>query len=283
MPTGIFGSGGPLVAVGVLPHANEPLGTAFTSTLPAHRGFGRIAPIGPIDPPPYDFRLPTDPVGYARGGYLQPLHDQAEFAHCADPMTPAQYRARWLHAQLRVLRPDAFVLVHNDVGAVAPYLYANRPWPAVTRRLRAAYPDAPALGAAWTTVLDERTYAYFPPVRIGVRETNCAGRYVENALGIPTLTVELPMFAWGTDLTRLAVARAMGEWIARGASQGGDTDRLVREVSAALGDREVPMVPAAQSAEVVWAAVTGVFETLTYAGSPIDGGAGWERSTSTSS
>ena len=47
------------------------------------------------------------------------------------------------------------------------------------------------------------------------------------------------------DLTRLAVARAMGEWIARGASAGGDTPRLVREVSTAIGDRHVPMVPPA--------------------------------------
>jgi hypothetical protein len=262
-PSGVFGSGGPLVAVGVLPHANEPLGSAFTSTLPGYDGFGRIAPVGPIDPPPYVFDLPTDPVGYAAGGYLQPLTEQAEFAHCATPVTPAQRRAANLRAELQALRPDAFVLIHNDVGAIAPYIYANRSWPAVTRRIQEAFPGAPALGAAWTTVLDQRTYAYFPPARVGVDGTECAGRYIEKVLGIPTLTVELPMFEWGADLVRLAVAQAMGEWIARGATYGGDTPRLVREVSAILGDRHVPMVPAPVNAQVVWSALEGVFETLT--------------------
>jgi len=77
------------------------------------------------------------------------------------------------------------------------------------------------------------------------------------------------MFEWGADLRRLAVARAMGEWIARGASHGGDAPRLVREVAAAIGERDVPMVPAAVNAEVVWAALAGVFETLWLAVGPM--------------
>ncbi|TDV47917.1 hypothetical protein [Actinophytocola oryzae] len=292
--TEIHGQNGPLVAVGVLPHANEPLGSAFTSTLPSYGGpHGRIALIGPIDPPPAArrFGFPVDPVGYAAAGYLQPLADQAEFAHCRVPMTLAQMRAARLRDQLEELRPDAFVLLHNDVGAVSPYLYANRVWPEVTARLRAFCPP-PVLGATWTHVLDTFTYAFFPASRIGVVQSECAGKYIEEELGIRTLTVELPMFAWATrDPARHAVAKAMGEWIARGASHGGDTDRLVREVSAAVGDRHVPMVSAQTSARVVWAALTGVFETLTedswpYAAPNRDsrvGGATWEKFTFTSS
>jgi hypothetical protein len=256
----VSGRDGPLIAVGVLPHANEPLGSAF---VPSDVD-GRVALVGPIDPPPHRFALPTDPVGYARDGYLQPLAGQVEFAHCAHPSTPAQHRAAALRARLAELRPAALLLVHNDVGAVAPYLYANRVWPAVSRRLRALpYPHRPRLAASWTTTLDACTYAYFPAARIGVEGAECAGLYLERELGIPTLTVELPMFAWGTaDRTRHAVAEAVGTWIARGASHGGDTGRLVREVTAALGGRHVEMTPAADCDRVIRTVLCGLREDL---------------------
>jgi hypothetical protein len=261
-PVGVFGSDGPLIAVGVLPHANEPLGTAFASTVPAFRGPGRIALTGPIElpPPAHRFGFSIDPVGYVAGGYLQPLPDQVEFAHRARPFRAAQQRAAQVLGQLEELAPDAFLLIHNDVGAVDPYLYANRSWPAVTRRLRVMR-SGPLPPAGWTDLLDECTYAYFPASRVGVPDSECAGRYVEETLGIPTLTVELPMFAWDADdPARLAVAEAMGEWIAQGAGPGGDRDRLVRTVAQAVGDRHVSMVSAAVSARTVWASVAGVFE-----------------------
>ncbi len=257
----VSGSDGPLIAVGVLPHANEPLGSAFVPTA----ADGRVALVGPVDPPPHRFALPTDPVGYVRGSHLRPLADQVEFAHRAHPSTPAQRRAARLRACLAELRPDALLLLHNDVGAVAPYLYANRVWPRVSRRLRAdpAFARWPRLGASWTTTLDANTYAYFPAARIGVEGSECAGLYVERELGIPTLTVELPMFAWGTaDRTRHAVAGAVGAWIARGASHGGDTPRLVREVTAAVAGRRFAMTPAAVSARVVRTVLSGLREDL---------------------
>lgn len=254
------GPAGPLIAVGVLPHANEPLGSAF---IPSDVD-GRVAMVGPIDPPPHGFALPTDPVGYVRDGYLQPLADQVEFAHCADPSTPAQHRAAELRARLAVLRPAAVLLVHNDVGAIAPYLYANRVWPAVSRRLRTlAFARRPRLAATWTSTLDESTYAYFPAARIGVAGTECAGLYLERELGVPTLTVELPMFCWGTaDRTRHAVAGSVGTWIACGASHGGDTPRLIDEVTTAVAGRRFEMVPAARNAEVVRTVLTGLREDL---------------------
>jgi hypothetical protein len=251
----------------MLPHANEPLGSAFAVS--ALDGPGRVALVGPIDPPPaaHRFPLPVDPVGYVAGGYLQPLPEQAEFAHCPNPATPAQHRAAELRARLAELRPDAFLLLHNDVGAVAPYLSANGMWPQVSRHLRTdlagVFDRWPKLAAAWTFTLDANTYAYFPATRIGVHGSECAGRYIEHELGIPTLTVELPMFRWGdADRTRRAVAEAVGGWIARGASHGGDTDRLVREVRAAVGMRAVPMVPAETNAHVVRAVLAGLREDL---------------------
>jgi hypothetical protein len=263
----VSGSGGSLIALGVLPHANEPLGSAFVAS--ARQGPGRVALVGPIDPPPpaHRFPLPVDPVGYVAGGYLQPLPEQAEFAHCPNPVTPAQHRAAELRARLAELRPDALLLLHNDVSAVAPYLYANRMWPQVSRRLRTdlggAFDRWPKLIVPWTYTLDPNTYSYFPAARIGVHGTECAGRYIERELGIPTLTVELPMFRWGdADRTRRAVAEAVSAWVARGASHGGDTDRLVREVRAAVGTRKVPMVPAETNARVVRAVLTGLREDL---------------------
>jgi hypothetical protein len=71
------------------------------------------------------------------------------------------------------------------------------------------------------------------------------------------------MFRWGdADRTRRAVAEAVGAWVARGASHGGDTDRLVREVRAAVGTRQVPMVPAETNARVVRAVIAGLREDL---------------------
>ncbi|MPZ82227.1 MAG: hypothetical protein GEV28_18245 [Actinophytocola sp.] len=269
----VFGSGGPLIAVGVLPHANEPLGSAFAATVPFVDTPGRIALVGPIDPPPpeHRFALPTDPVRYVAGGYLQPLPDQAEFAHCANPSAPAQHRAAELRARLKELGPDALLLLHNDIGAIGPYLYANRHWRGVSDHLRGdladAFPRRPKLAAAWTTTLDDNTYAYFPAKRIGVAGTECAGLHIERELGIPTLTVELPMFHWDhADHTRRTVAEAVGRWIARGATHGGDTDRLVCEVIAAVGTRQVPMVPAEISARVVWAVLAGLHEDLSAGG-----------------
>jgi hypothetical protein len=268
------GAAGALIAVGTLPHANEPLGSAFAVS-PAD-GPDRIAMVGPIDPPPpaHRFPLPIDPVGYVAGGYLQPLPEQAEFAHREDPATPAQHRAASLREHLAGLRPDALLLLHNDVGAVAPYLYANRVWPKLSRRLRTDLADAfdrwPELAARWADTLDENTYAYFRAAWLGVRDSECAGLYIEAELGIPTLTLELPMFGWGdADRTRFAVARAVGAWIARGGSHSGDTDRMVREVTAAVGSRQVSMVPAEVSARVVRTALTGLREDLA---------AGWGRS-----
>ena len=60
---------------------------------------------------------------------------------------------------------------------------------------------------------------------------------VENTrLGIPVLTIELPIFCWGhAENARTNVLKAFGTWISHGASRGGDTQRLIHEVNQATG------------------------------------------------
>lgn len=264
-------AGGPRIAVGLLPHANEPLGSAFASTVEGYRGgLGSIALVGPIDPPPpaYRFPLPCDPVSFAARGYLQPTRDQVEFAHCPDPAAPAQFRAAKLRAYLAAVQADVFVLLHNDPRAHAPYLYANRAWPQVERRLTedvgACFPDWQPLPTEWTHPIGERTYAFFPCERIGVGGTESAGIYIERELGLPTLTVELPMFCWGAaaERARQGYDDALSEWIEAGGTDGGDRPWLVRNVVHVLAGQQVPMVPAAVNSRVVWSVLTGLRDSL---------------------
>jgi hypothetical protein len=266
----VVGSGELLIAVGLLPHPNEPLGSAFATTLTGYRGhLGRITLIGPIDPPPpeHRFPLPCDPVTFVAHGYLQRLPEQVEFAHCPDPKTPAQHRAAEFRTRLRELAPDILVLLHNDVGARAPYLYANSPWPAAERRLRDdlahAFSIWEPLDASWTYRISERTYAFFPCDRIGVVGSESTGLYIERELGIPTLTVELPMFDWATaEQARLDVRTAVAHWISAGGTVSGDTPGLVRDVARSLTGHDITMVPPGISARVVWSVLEGLREDL---------------------
>jgi hypothetical protein len=261
------GRGRPRIAVGLLPHANEPLGSAFAATIGRYRGgLGTIGLIGPIDPPPpsHRFPLPCDPVGFVSNGYLSPLAEQVEFAHCPVPVTPAQRRAAAYREQLRTLRADALVMLHNDPAAQGPYLYANSPWPAVERRLADDFPDWKPPGTSWTHRIGTRTFAFFPGERIGVDGTESAGLYIERELGIPTLTLELPMFGWlRAERQRLEFRRTLGEWVAAGGADGGDRPGLIRYTGRLLDGREVTMIPPAVTSRVVWSALAGLRESLT--------------------
>jgi hypothetical protein len=260
------GTGRPRIAVGLLPHASEPLGSAFAATVGRSAGGpGTLALVGPIDPPPpaHRFPLPCDPVGFVRDGYLSPLAERVEFAHCPDPVTPAQRRAAAYREQLRNLRADVLVMLHNDPAAQGPYLYANAPWPAVERRLADDFPDWKPPGTGWTHRISPRTFAFFPGERIGVDGTEAAGLYIERELGVPTLTLELPMFGWRrAERQRLEFRRSLGEWAAAGGAAGGGRPDLIRSTARLLDGRDVAMIPPAVTSRVVWSALAGVRESL---------------------
>lgn len=260
-----------MIAIGLCPHANEPLGSAFAETVSAYNGeLSGLALLGPIDPPPlrHQFPLPCDIVTYAARGYLQPLPEQAEFAHTASPATPAQRRAAEFRKLIADVSPDVVVLLHNDVGATAPYLYANRVWLHAEERLAArtagAYPPFRDIEADWTCRLSERTYAYFPAERIGVPASESAGLFIERDTGVPTLTLELPMFRWSgvADSARIRILDAIGDWVARGAAASGSRDWLVSEVSRAAEGQHIEMVPPATSALAVWSLLQGLVEEV---------------------
>jgi len=246
-----FGGGAPTVAVGMLAHSNEPLGTAFASALEEYDGaYGSIALIGPIDPPPpaHRFALPCELRTFLRDGYLPPLAEQVEFAHTDRPATAAQRRAARLREIVADLRPALLVLVHNDAFSRFPYLYANEPQPELERALREELGREPALAyaplpaAGWTQRVGPLTYAYFPCDRIGVHGTESAGVFIPRQLGIPTLTVELPMFDWcAAPLARSALREAMGRWIAAGGALADRTEMLAL-AGRLLAGAAVPML-----------------------------------------
>jgi hypothetical protein len=268
----VIRAGRPLIAVGLLPHSNEPLGSAFAAvvrTRPPASGPG-LALVGPIDPPPaaHRFRLPADPLTFLGQGYLAPLSDQVEFAHVAHPATPAQRRAEQLRLALSDLAPDAYLMLHNDVGARAPYLYANRVWPEAEQRLDRVvaryYNDQPPDDMSWTEQIGRRTYAFFSCAQLGVVGSASAGLYLEQVLGLPTMTLELPVFDWGpAEAARAEVLDAIEEWIEAGASNGGDTGALVSLAARALAGASVSMVSAAASAHTVFEVIDGIGEGLT--------------------
>lgn len=258
------GTGGFTIALGLLPHANEPLGYAIRPQLTHYTSAStRLALIGPIDPPPRNrrFPLPCDLVTFLAEGHLQPLSDQAEFAHCLVPHSPAQHRAAALRDLVGDIGTDVLVLVHNDPFARVPYLYVNEAWPEVERHLRDDLADVfPASSdiedADWTRKVGGRSYAFFPCAEIGVDDGQSAGLFLAEHLGLSVLTVELPMFAWGAaEDARQAMWTAMGEWIQDGA---GDTAPLAAEAARMLGGHAVPMIPAAVSARVLWSVAAGI-------------------------
>jgi hypothetical protein len=272
-----YGEDGPAIAVALLPHANEPLGYAIREPLAALSALpvlseghvGRVALVGPVDPPPPEgrFPLPCDLLAFLRRGHLQPLADQVEFAHCPAPRTRAQRRAASVRELLRGLDAAAVVLVHNDPFARVPYLYANRPWPEVERRLVTADPVAfPDPGLAvdeveWTSRLAPRTYAYFPATQLDLHGSECAGLYLPGELGIPVLTTELPMFDWTafTDADRIAAREVMERWIEDGC---GPRTELLAQTARLLGRRPVPMISAPVNARVLAAVLGGVRQEL---------------------
>jgi hypothetical protein len=258
-----YGTGDPVLALGLLPHANEPLGSAIRRPLAGLApGAGRIAVVGPVDPPPANrrFPLPGDLRDFLRLGHLQPLDQQAEFGHCSEPRTPAQHRAACFRRLVREVAPAALILLHNDPFARVPYLYADRRWPVVehllTKGLGDVFPDEPAAEPEWTSRLSPRVHAYFKAAVIGVRGSEAAGIFLPHYLGIPVLTAELPMFRWGeAEAARPEVLAAMETWIEHGA---GDSRTLLAEAERLIGGLRVPMVEAQVSARVVHAVMEGV-------------------------
>ncbi|NJP15257.1 hypothetical protein OG899_26425 [Streptomyces thermoviolaceus] len=261
-----YGSGGPGIAIGLLPHANEPLGSAV---LPVAKKlaarFGRLWLLGPIEPPEPDarFPLPCELTEFLALGRLPALRDQVEFAHGAVvPHTSAQRRADTLRRAVRAAEPSALVLLHNDPFARFPYLYADRPRPFAERRLLETdgFPSGTLERPGWTRRIGARTYAWFPAARLGVHGQEAAGVFLPRVLGIPVFTLELPMFRWdGVEQARRSIREAMGAWIADGA---GDPSGMLTTAHELLGGRRVEMVDAATTAEVIAAFLAGVVEEV---------------------
>lgn len=261
-----YGSGGPGIAIGLLPHANEPLGSAILPLADKLAAtFGTLWLLGPIEPPEPDarFPLPCDLTEFLAIGRLPALRDQAEFAHgSVVPHTLAQRRADTLRHAVRTIEPSALVLLHNDPFARFPYLYADRVRPFAEKRLLEAdgFPLGSLEPAAWTQRIGPRTYVWFPAARIGVHGQEAAGAFLPQVLGIPVFTLELPMFHWdGAEQARRSIRDVMGTWIANGA---GDPSGMLSTARELLGGRRVEMVEAATTAHVIAAFLAGVLEEI---------------------
>lgn len=259
-----LGAGAPWVGVATLPHSNEPLGSAIVpclEALVAYRGWP-VALFENVDgpPPEHRFRLPANFSEFYVASYLPPLEEQAEFSHCAHPITPSQQRAALFRQAVRAQGVQALLLVHNDVFARHPYLYADRVWPHVEARLRACasrwfrVAEVPRVG--WTSVLSALTYRYFGfnVLRPGAK-TEAAGIYLPRALGIPVLTLELPMFDWSSyDEAALKHLRRLSLPLLMGGASAAERSELIHPLLRTCGG-DVDMIAPGISAQVTWAVV----------------------------
>jgi hypothetical protein len=262
-----FGAGRPRLGVGLLPHSNEPLGSAVLPCLDELlSGTGQdLLVIDGIDPPPQPFSLPCDFFDFLRAFHLPRIAEQVEFAHCVEPATPAQHRARRLCECLRSEAVERLLLVHNDPFARHPYFYAGEPHASVEQALLDQtshlfdYADVPEVG--WTEILSRLTYRYFPVRRIDPGcSSESAGIFIAEQLRIPVLTLELPMFDWAAhDDDELWTLRQLYLELWHGAASADKRDEAIAEHAR---QAPAPMVPAAVSARVEWAVIASLLELL---------------------
>lgn len=270
-----MGAGAPVVGVATLPHSNEPLGSAIVPCLEAlvqRRGWP-VALFENVDgpPPEHRFRLPARFSEFYVGSFLPPLEEQAEFSHCARPVTPSQRRAAQFRQAVSEQGAHVLLLVHNDPFARHPYLYADRVWPHVEASLRTCASrwfrvgEVPRVG--WTSVLSALTYRYF---RFNVLQpgasTEAAGIYLPEALGIPVLTLELPMFDWSPyEEAALRHLRKHSLPLLMGGAGAAERSELIHPLLRTCGG-DVEMIAPEISARLTWAvveALAGMLQSAT--------------------
>ncbi|TQN49270.1 hypothetical protein [Acidithiobacillus thiooxidans] len=256
----------PIVLVGLLPHANEPLGSSLCPLASSLASYLRLQLLlaGPIDPPPasHRFPLPCSVLTFLENGWLQLLTDQAEFAHVNEPINVAQKRAAALRSAVVASSADAVLLLHNDPFAIYPYLYAHERLPEVELALANTLPPSAALHdyVNWTNRLGPWTYAFFPARKIGVHQGEAAGIALRQAMQGKVLTLELPMFDWtAAPDARVPIADIVSGWIKHG---GGATKPTVPAAAAHLRGRTVPMVSASLTARFITAVLKGLASEL---------------------
>lgn len=252
----------PVVLVGLLPHANEPLGSCIYPFAPSLAADLRLQLLlaGPIDPPPtsHRFPLPCSLLAFLEDGWLQPLEDQAEFSHVDEPMDVAQQRASALRSAVITSSADAVVLLHNDPFAIYPYLYAHEVILPIENALSNTLPTDAVLHdyVDWTNRLGSWTYAYFPAKKIGVHRGEAAGIALRHITPGIVLSLELPMFVWSAAPdARLPIADIVSRWLKQG---GGATKPTVSAATTYLRGRSVPMVPASMNIKFITSVLNGL-------------------------
>jgi hypothetical protein len=253
------------VAIGTMPHSNEPAGSAFTSGLEigvwsddlAARDL-RITCIGPIDPPPEaaKFSMPCSIETYCQLGFLDRIERQVEFSYTQDPRTRSQKRASTVMECLAELQPDAFIQLHNDLGAVGPYMYSNYACNALESVLLNRWPllheIVDEFEVDWTSPLSVRTLKFFDASEIGVESGESAGIFIERTLDIPVINLELPLFRWENAPEARAESReAFTSWIDQGASSTGNMTELLARISSASKGQHVDMFAPVALGELV--------------------------------
>lgn len=191
----------PKIALGLCPHSNEPLGSVV---LPHLKKFSEsFLVIENIDPPPaksHQFNFNWGWRDFLLKFHLPPLEEQVEFSYTSTPKTFSEKRAYEVYRLLKRYQISLFLMIHNDPFASIPYFYAPQKInKTLERDLQKLIPFSPFKTLPeidFTEKLSAQTYRYFPSKHIAPKITSQAAGIFLNQKYIPTLTLELPMFAW---------------------------------------------------------------------------------------
>jgi hypothetical protein len=204
------------IVLGLCPHPNEPMGILLVEYLCNELGKSLHSIIWNIDPPINDenkFSIQENFHSFLSQFHLPEFNNQVEFSYSSELennlVTSSQKRASEIFNILGSIRDVNFLMLHNDPFGSQFYCYLCGVEKEISRLHKTAEKFAYDLNlkyklreklpkVSWTKKNNNKSYQYFQAKKISpLIQTESAGIFL-NHKGIPTASLEIPMFNWSS-------------------------------------------------------------------------------------